>query len=247
MIFKFPQKKIVLDCFTDSEITIKAAPIDFAVKHMPDWWKELPATHTTEWSPAGTMKGCMGLIDFYKYSVAIPLWSDLSISIQNKQYQWLFADTATNAQVHRLEVEATGFMPKNYGHLKIISPWVFSCKEDVKWLWNTPLYNLNENPDIVILPGILNYRHQSATNINMLFDISKDRKVLIKLGTPLALITPMSDRRVEIVRHLISREEYLNKVKNNLSFTRKYEKVKELTEKFSSCPFHNHTGNTNEK
>lgn len=241
MLFKFPQKKIVLDCFTPSEITIKSAPIDFAIKHMPDWWKELEPTYMNELAPAGTMKSCIGMIDFYKYSVAIPLWSDLAISVQNKQYGWQFSDAATKGQVHRLEVEATGFMPKGYGHLKIITPWVFSCKEDIKWVWSTPLYNLNENPDIVIPPGIVNYRHQNSTNINMLFDISQDRKMIIKLGSPLAIITPMSDRKVEIVRHLISKEEYDNKVRNNLAFVRKYEKIKELTEKFSSCPFHNHT------
>jgi hypothetical protein len=244
MIFKFPQKKIVLDCFTDSEITIKAAPVDFAIKHMPDWWKELSPSYMTNVNPAGTMKSCMGLVDFYKYSVAIPMWSDLAISIQNKQYQWAFSDGLTNAQIHRLNVEATGFMPEGYGHLKMISPWIFSCKEDIKWIWSTPTYSLHENPDIYILPGVLNYRHQNSTNINMLFDIRKDKKMLIKLGCPLVLITPMSDRKVEIVRHLITRAEYDNKVRNNLSFTRKYDRIKELTEKFSSCPFHNHTGNS---
>lgn len=242
ILFKFPQKKIVLDCFTDSEITIKAAPVDLAIKHMPDWWKELPASYMTELTQLGTMKGCMGMIDFYKYSVAIPLWSDLALLIKNKDYKWQFADTATNAQVHNLEIQATGFMPKDYGHLKIASPWVFSCKENVNWVWSTPLYNLNENPDIVILPGIVNYHSQGTTDINMFFDVSKDRQILIKLGTPLAIITPMSDRKVEVVRHLISTEEYVNKVKNNIAFLRKYEKVKELTDKFKSCPFHNHIG-----
>ena len=245
MIFKFPKKKIVLDCFTFHETVVKAAPIDYAIKHIPSWWKELPNSYLIEFFPTGTMRGCVGMTEFYRNSIAIPLWTDLMIDIKQNQYQWQFADYMSQGAVHNLEKEATNFLPKNYGHLKIISAWHFKCKENINWMWNTPLYNLNTNPEIIVPPAIVNFKKQTSTNINLIFRKDEIKQICINAGTPIVLLTPMSDRKVEIVRHLVDEQEFKRQNKYSISFTKTYLTEQKLTQKNASCPFKNHTKGVN--
>jgi hypothetical protein len=88
MLFLFPKKKIVLDCFTYSESVLQTAPITNAMKHIPSWWKKLPSAHFEEtFFPTPTMKGCVGMVDYYANSVALPLWSEIIINVDsNKNY-----------------------------------------------------------------------------------------------------------------------------------------------------------------
>jgi hypothetical protein len=65
----------------------------------------------------------------------------------------------------------------------------------------------------------------------------------IPQGQPMAFLTPMSDRKVEIARHVISKEEWNKKygMANQISFVNKYKNVVDRVKQFSDCPFHNHT------
>ena len=63
------QKNIVLDCFTAEEYILKTAPIDFAVKHTPEWWKNLPISYVDNFVDRGTTKKCNGIIDYYKHDL----------------------------------------------------------------------------------------------------------------------------------------------------------------------------------
>jgi hypothetical protein len=241
MIFKFPKKKIVLDCFTFEETIIKTAPIDYAIKHIPEWWKDLPNSFLVDFVPTGTMRGCVGMTEFYRNSIAIPLWSDLIIDVNQNQYKWQFADYLSQAAVHNLEQEATNFLPKNYAHLKLISVWHFKCKEDINWMWNTPLYNLHANPEIIVPPGIVNFNKQVSTNINLLFRKDEIKQIYLRAGTPLVLMTPMSDRKVEVVRHLVDAQEFKRQNKYSISFTKTYRAEADFIKKHMSCPFKDHT------
>ena len=85
MIFKFAQKKIVLDCFTTNPEVVEYAPISYAIKHIPQWWKDLPETYLSEdgFTNRGTMRYCAGMVDYYKKSIAIPMWADFSLKIHH--------------------------------------------------------------------------------------------------------------------------------------------------------------------
>jgi hypothetical protein len=241
MIFKFPKSKITLDCFTTNETIIKTAPVDFATKHFPEWWKNLPSEYVDGFFSRPTMKNCAGMNDLYGYSIAIPLWSDFALHTNNNQFEWQFSDKKTNVGNHNIQKQANGFLPSNYSHLKIISPWNFKCKKDINWMWNTPFYNFSQYPDIVIPNAIINFKHQIKTNINFLFRSDEDKTILLKQGTPLVLLTPLTDKKIEIVRHLIDEKEFQNQKRTNIAFTNVYKKIIKQTQKFSSCPFKNHT------
>jgi hypothetical protein len=240
MLFKFPQKKIVLDCFTALPSAIEYAPIHYAIKHIPDWWKNLPAPSNPSQVEMRNMRNCAGMVDYYKKSIAIPLWTDFKVSVKNKIFIWEFADQTGDATQHTKE-QAKGFLD-GYQHLKINSPWLFKSEKNMNWVWSHPTYNYSYGTELVSLPGITEFYYQNSTNINFLLDLDEEQEIFIRQGQPLALLTPMSDRKVEIVRHLISQEEFLSIYRRNAPFTfvDKYKSMLKRKEQFSDCPFHNH-------
>jgi len=247
MLFKFPQKKIVLDCFTTNEHILKTAPIVPAVKLMPDWWKNLPKSYQGEgegsFFPKPTMKHCIGMVDYYTKSIVMPLWSDLAINIKSQtEYEWQFSDLFSTASPHNISQQASGFL-SGYAHIKLNSPWIFNTKEHISWVWSHPVYSYPNSNSVVCFPAVLDYRMQHGTNINLLVNTDTPKTIIIPQGQPMVHMTPMSDRKVEIVRHLISKEELAQKTSDStpITFLSKYRKIIDRTEQFSDCPYHNHS------
>lgn len=237
MIFKFPKKKIVLDCFTSEIYAAEYAPVSYAIKHMPDWWKNLPSE--SPGSHEVNMRNCAGMVDYYKKSVTIPLWTDLDIGVNADQsINWQFSDRITQATHHR-NTQYTGFLD-GFTHIKIESPWFFKSEKEIDWVWSHPVYNYSHHADTVSLPGITNFYHQHSTHINLLVRANKEKRVFIPQGQPMAILTPMSDRKVEVVRHLVSPEEIslLTKKSAAITFKAKYKKAVSRSEQFQDCPFH---------
>jgi hypothetical protein len=246
ILFKFPQKKIVLDCFTTKVHVLETAPIVPAIKLMPEWWKQLPNSIFMEGTlgEMSTMRSCVGMTDYYKKSIAIPMWSDLRINIESStSYGWQFSDPLSQAQYHDMKKQATGFLD-GYAHVKLVAPWYLKTKEDVSWVWSHPAYSFPDSHNIVPLPGVVNFLHQRALNANMLFFAEKPKTIFIPQGQTLAHLIPMSDRKVEIVRHLVNEKEYerIASISTPITFMKKYENNIKRKEQFKDCPFHNHTG-----
>lgn len=240
-MFLFKKKDIVLDCFTKNEGIIKTAPIVPAIKNTPEWWRDLPAyTEAPDVNyPVHTMKHCTGVVDYYAKSIALPLWSELQIEIDERNlYNWQFADMETVAHPHHANIQAPGFL-SDYGHIKIISPWLFKTKEEISWVWSHPVYNFPDSNDIVSMPAVVNYKWQRSTNLNVFVNLKQPKKITLKPGQTMALMTPMSDRKVKVVRHLVSKEEFEQLFTGNRVFTfyNTYNSRKNLVEKFKECPF----------
>jgi hypothetical protein len=244
-MFFFKKPKVNLDCFTSDPLILKTAPVDFATKHFPDWWKALPNSYMDEGSfiPNTTMKKCAGMIDYYSSSIVIPLWSELIIDIDNqKGYRWQFADGRTNAVSHD-QKQHTGFASDGYAHFKILSPWYFQTNTSMGWLYSNAVYNLKDPTDFYMLPGVIDHSKQTSTNMQLLLDLHRSRVVTIDVGQPIAHITPLTEKEVVIHRHLVSESEIrkFNLEQKPISFIGNYSKRNQLKKKFSSCPFKNHT------
>jgi hypothetical protein len=243
ILFKFPQKKIVLDCFTHLEHVLTTAPIVPATKLLPEWWKALPRTYTTPQGEHSTMRSCVGMTDYYKASIVMPLWSDMRINIKSPtEYNWKFSDGLSNAVYHEVDKQAAGFLPE-YAHIKITSPWYLKTKENIQWVWSHPTYAFPNSHEIATLPGVVNYKHQSTSNINIFVFAKKEQTIFIPQGQPLVHMIPMSDRKVKIVRHLIDEKEAHRMNLNDcpITFIRKYQRLVTLKEQFKDCPFHDNT------
>jgi len=233
----FRSSKLHLDCFTTSSGVITYSPVDYAIKHIPDWWRKLPKQvfydgNTT--FPQATMRTCTGMYEYYSKSVCMPMWSDLNVAVSNGEYSWQFSDFQTEAIVHGKE-QYVGFTSSDEGHLKLVSPWLFRTKEDVSWIISHPTYSLKKLFDYTVLPGVLNFKHQPATNLQLLFSLKVDKTLNIAHGTPMQLLTPMSNKRIVVHRHLVTEAVYkkINDTQMGLTFINKYINAK----KSMRCPY----------
>lgn len=239
MLFLFPKKKIVLDCFTYSKAIIETAPIHNAIKHIPEWWKRLPNVYYKNMLPYPTMKFCTGMVDYYTNSIALPLWSDLIINVNsNKTFQWQFSDGVSEAQIHDPQ-QAPNLFNDHY-YLKLATPWLLKTKKDIKWLWSQPIYSFSSDiANLKILPGMLNFYHQHAANVNMLIPLNEPKQYLLQQGQVLAHLTLLSEYNFKVVRHLIDKSEYTKmfESQSSITFINKYKNIIKQKKKFSDCPY----------
>lgn len=250
MLFKFKQKKLVLDCFTTRKSVYDYSPVDYSRKFIPDWWKELPKTveipgQLLEYS---TMKYCNGFIDQFKEGLIIPMWCDLMVEVgpineARNKFRSMFSDGVSSLTSHP-EFQRGRYLPEtHYQHVKINSPWYFRCDKEVKWQMLPNPYLSNKLDNYTILPGVVDYKHQGHTNINMFFKrTEKYEKYKFNFGTPMIQINPLSELKLEIRRHLIDDKEYENLLsyENKLFFVgalRNFKKIKEQSGT-KKCPFH---------
>jgi hypothetical protein len=241
-MFFFKRKKIHLDCFTNRVDVFEYSKIDYTTKFYPDWWKKLPKQRKIPnlGYEANTMKSCRGFIDYFQYGITIPLWSDFAFqSDENQKYSWNFSDlrsSLTKHDAHQME----GFIsPSNYLHMKIISPWFFRCKKDIKFAWTENTWHMNDLMNLRVVPAVLDFKYNYTTNINVFLEYSNSRSFVVKHGTPLVNLLPLTEHEVVINCHYDPVEhkkidEKATKIKFNNFYN--YRK-KILQSKESKCPF----------
>lgn len=235
MIFIIKKSKLVLDCFTTKNHAIKYNPIVKANEHYPNWWLNTKKEYQDNFFKLATIKKCNGIIDYYRYGVILPLWSDLSIEIKNGHYNYQFADGHSSCADHDIKQWQTFADPNRYIHLKINSAWWFSTKKDIKFYWSKPFWNYDLENFFHIPSAILDFKYNNATHINMFIDITKNIILDFKFGTPLAHIVPLTEKELIIKNHLIDEKE-AKKFINNISFINNYNAKKNILNK-KKCPF----------
>lgn len=232
MMHFFRRSKLHLDVFTKRRDVIEYAPVVNAIECIPDWWKALPKERKAPY-PIPTMKTCVGVHDYYNRSIAMPLWSDLYVRIENRNYTWQFSDKITEAVIHPAH-QYEGFVNADYGHLKIESPWIFNTKDDVNWVMTAPVYNRSCFDDFIMAEGVLNFSKQKATNIQLFLPVRTDRELTIPFKT-MFMFTPMTDKKVVVHRHLVSEEEFNSRQSTFVvsTFINKYK----AHQKIAKCPY----------
>lgn len=240
MFHFFKRSEIHVDAFTNRRDVIEYAPVVNGIKAIPEWWRNLPKriVHTDNFFPSATMKTCVGMHDYYSKSIAVPLWSDLYIKTEGSMYNWQFADNLTKAEVHDPK-EYEGFLStEKYGHLKINSPWVLSTKEDLNWVYTQPIYSRTNLTDYSMSQGLLNFKYQPSVNLQLFINLETNKQFAIPFKT-IFLLTPMSDKKVVVHRHLVTNEQFSSKASLATPSTtvNKYKLHKNLPK----CPYKDET------
>lgn len=250
MIFKFKQKPVVITAYTYRKELAELYPLQRMQRNIPEWWKNIdgqsyhPQYGATE---TNTMKHCAGFLDYYKNGFTIPLWTDakFKLGISGKSFASLFSDEHTSGVVHPQDQRGSYLPGNKFQHVKISTPWMIDCDEDVNFAYVGNMWNL-DNPDEVIIPsGVLNFKYQKSININLFFAYGlKEKEIFIPQGTPLFNLLPMTER--EVVHHVkyISREEYREKLSvysHHFAFNANYFKLRNILknkeQSQSKCPF----------
>jgi hypothetical protein len=236
-MFFIKRKELVVDAFCSENFShaYNEAPIEYAYKFYPKWWKDLEYTkfNFDKMAREATMKTCTGLIDHYKNGLIIPLWSDLAIKIiENGEYHYKFSDKLSKVSHHISNQRVNFYM--NYINLKVESPWKLRTKENINFVAIDPFWNNDNIKDIVFTPGTLNFNDQHSTHMQLLFE-QTNQNIMIPFKQPMMHLIPMSEKKIVLKKHLISDKEYLDKFLSytETTFLGKYTKRRS----YKKCPF----------
>jgi hypothetical protein len=207
---------------------------------VPDWWKALPIDDQLQIGEQPNMRTCAGFTELYSKGIMLPLWSELTVQLDGENgYRYQYAD-AVSALSHHNPVQSGSMIESSETlHLKLDSPWVFSCAEDINWHFSQPVWNQFAGKDYCVPTGVVNYKYMGNTQINILFR-KQVRVIQLPHGMPLAHIIPLSERPLTIANHLVDQQEYdRRKILNQpTSFRGGYfKRVKIMQDKESKCPF----------
>jgi hypothetical protein len=101
-------------------------------------------------------------------------------------------------------------------------------------MWSQEDYNFR------VVPGVVDYRLNGFTNVNIMIPI-ENNEYTVPAGVPLVHIIPLSDKRLKIKNHLISKQEYDMMSNHSTSFYEGWKSVKKLIRKNDTretkCPF----------
>lgn len=244
MLFFIKPTAIHLDAYTIRPEIYNLFPVDYARKFIPDWWKQMPNKYEDVHSigPRPTIKTCLGFNEYFKNGIVIPSWSELAVKIdpETKEYLWQFSDDRTIAGSHPYEQMAGFFNPDDWFHLKIDSPWVFSCKKDINWVWTQPQWCFEDFSLFSVPSAVINYKYSSGTNINLFIDRRRKVSTILPANQAMVNIIPMTEKKIVLHRHLVEPSEYarVSHTSHGSSFLNKYRKNKALTiANQSKCPF----------
>jgi len=241
----FFKKSVVLNCYTSHSGIFTYAPIKTASNFFPNWWKQLPKTYDSEKviHPVSTMKQCIGFIDLYKHGFIIPMWSDVIFEIGKQgttDYRYHFSDDHSRAIYHDANQRGTAYPELDFQHLKIDSPWIFTCDEPIDFLMTDVVWNKDDPSVMSVMPGVINFKYQCGTNINTIWKrTSETTRHTIEFNTPICHLIPLTDRKIVLKLHLVSPEEYgrISGVSRRTKFFGKYRANKRILQE-TKCPFH---------
>jgi len=244
MIFFFKKKPLVLNCVTDRHDVMTYAPIQKTSKFFPDWWKRLPKSIDDAGAGVGfrTMKTCAGMRDLFQHGIIIPMWSDAVISvgkIGEQAYKYQFSDKRSIISADHSAHQRGDFAPADaYQHIKVDSPWLFSCEEAVPLIWTEPTWNMGEHlTQYRVLPAVVDYKYQTSTNINLIASrkLNEVSTFMIPHGQPLVQLTPLTERELKI--NLVEDDAMfrrLNERSSIIAFINTHDKRKTILE--GKCP-----------
>ena len=238
MIF-IPTSKLVVDCFTHDKNAYELFAIDYASKFIPDWWKHAPKdVESNGFIPVPTIKRCVGIHDLYKSGIMLPLWSDLAIKFENNRWDFQFSNGYSGIISHSADEWKYYADPDKYISIKLMSPWVMYTKNAINWTYMKPLWNFSPDSPMNILSGVLNFKYQHGTNVNILY-ANNPVKEIIPAGQPVVHFIPHSEKEIVLKHHHVSEEDFRQKFQTtaNHSFVRGYQRAMRIKQE-KKCPFH---------
>lgn len=214
---------IHLDCFTYSQDILDLFPITEAKSFSPKWYKDLPPTVQYQGPKRGTMKTCPGITDLFKKGFIIPSWRDYYAEMRNGIPSIVPEE---EGEIHHPDQWGDGL--KGYGHIKLIAPWYIKEKTGVSFFFTNTYWNSNIT-SYFIPNGVVDYKNQHSANVNMV--VAKKifpNNFNISAGEPLAHVIPLSEKKIKIHLHVVSRIEFNDMQPYNFSFASQYYKRKKM-------------------
>lgn len=209
-IFK-KKEKLKLEIYTHNGQLMDMFPPALMKDAIPNWFSKMS---NDKQKPYHTVKGCPGIQHLYGKGISLPLWSDYSVEVGTTNIEnidWPKKSNQPGAESHALELQAPDAWP-GYASVKFLSPWFFVCQEPVPFVWLQNVWGYNDPQQFTIVPGVTEFKYMHQTHINTLWKIDgTPRKEVIKAGTTMVQLIPLTDRPLEISINLITEDIYKRK------------------------------------
>ena len=212
-IFKRKKEEpIYLDCYTASHYAYNHAKIDYSRRYFPEWFKEMAENVPVL---GGTIKHCTAFRDYYANGIVMPLWGEVDIIVhplgtEGGTFTWASsnADFDLHSQCHPRE-QWEGFGNKNLQNIKFMSPWAFKTRDLINFTWGQPIWSQPQTFNgLTGLPAVVQFKSQSFTEINyMVEQKEEEQRFNLQPLTPMVMLHPMTERKVELRNHLVSADK----------------------------------------
>ena len=216
---------------------------DYTPKWLPlamlDYKKNLDKTKKTT-----HIMQCPGIFSLFKTGYIVSAWYDVVVSTKKdeKGFSWRVADRdlLENSEQNIIDTHSdniTKFIPKRKGTIdnivKINTPYHVIAPKGVKFLCMPVPYP--DSFEYESTTGILDPAESSEINIQLNWNV-EEGETLIKAGTPLMYMLPISEEDFEMTCRDATEKEIMWMKKrryfNSFSFTPIRNKVKEVYEKY---------------
>jgi len=218
-------KTIEVHGYTYKKFNAEHFGVKEMITHRPQWYKKLPnktqkkTTLGNKWNlPTTSIKNCYGLINLFKQSFYLPLWTDLTLVntieditafVRNK------SDTIVAGKHLKNNDSKAPTLSPHHRHIQVQSPWIFKCDKDINFYitgasWD---YINNNLYDFHLPPAIIDFKYQHYLHLQFLFPVptgnQREAQIDLKAGDPILYITPLTERKVKFIIHSVTRNEFL--------------------------------------
>jgi len=208
------RKAVRLHAFTSTIGLSKILPPVRLSSSLPGWWEQLEPHYETKGyrnpqirqpprARTLTAKHCYSMQEVFKRGIGIPLWTDTHVVVHADGRLEAFGhnpNVARAGETHPVQ-QFPGLLMRTAQHFKFVSPWSFVCEAPMHFGWTHPFYHQPDPFRFHTLPGVVEYRHQHATNINIVLPRREGERQDFDFtaGEFLAYIFPMFDERLDLV------------------------------------------------
>lgn len=211
--------KIIIDVILDNK-RIAEFPISHVYDYLPSWYKRLKPTMNVMDNGQNierpTFKRCDGMRYMLNNTFALPMWSDLSVTVDNNgNSSWTYPSASFNHGISQHTGEQLGNSFEPMVNVKINSPHRLYTKSNVKFFCSQATYSHNEyGGKLIVPPAVVEFRHNSTSHINTLME--KNYQYKFYAGQAMMYITPMTESLVEFKTQVVSIDEYQKLVNESM-------------------------------
>jgi len=209
---------VKLKCYTHDKSVFELQKLEYKTKP-PSWWKKIKNfAHKFDIRsgvniPVPTIKTCPGVADYIRKPITLKLWSDVIFNIKPdgkvKLAEPIESFNRIGGGVHEDYQYGKELYPGRTV-FKLYGPWAIEGSDRTEFMLKEIHYSEDlRKHDILISPGIANFKDQHTLNVFLVFPIKEEEyTVQLKYGTPIMSIYPMTDKKVELEHYLIPKTEW---------------------------------------
>ena len=192
-------------------IESKELKLDWVKKIREDFQNQVKKNHQKlpGWSH---LSRCPGIFNLFKYGYVIRLHQDIIIRPRGKEFEWM--TPSKNVQVEGMGKDVIDMIAKPPWAadfiLKIITGWHVIAPKGLKFIVLPISYPDTFN--VTSTAGIFDPSDSTEVNFQLFWN-GTDEETVIKAGTPLGQLIPISEKKYQMVQRIMNQRDKEWKIK----------------------------------